>query len=57
MRSKGLAYLLEGEVPLTPEGGQPINFSVGNLNTFAEGMNCIWEVHKAFSKYYYLVFR
>ena len=52
MRSKGVAYLLEGEVPLTPEWGQPINFSVGNLNTFPEGMNYICEVHKAVSKYY-----
>ena len=44
--------MIEGEVTVTPEGGQPINFSAGDLVTFPEGMNCRWEVHKAVRKHY-----
>jgi len=37
--------LLEGEVTVRPEGGEPINLSAGALVTFPAGMNCRWEVH------------
>ena len=37
---------------VTPEGGQPINFSAGDLVTFPAGMKCRWEVHKAVRKHY-----
>ena len=44
--------LLEGEVTVTPEGGQPVKFGAGDLVIFPEGMNCRWDVHKAVRKHY-----
>ena len=44
--------LLEGEVTVTPQGGQPVYFNEGDLVTFPAGMNCRWEVHKAVRKHY-----
>ena len=51
-KNKETCLLLEGEVTVTPEGGQPIKFSACDLVTFPEGMNCRWEVHKAVRKHY-----
>ena len=44
--------MIEGEVTVTPEGGQPINFGAGDLVTFQAGMNCRWEIHKVVRKHY-----
>ena len=49
---KETCLLLEGEVTVTQEGGQPISFSAGDLVTFPAGINCKWEVHKAVRKHY-----
>ena len=49
---KETCLVLEGEVTVSPEGGQPINFRAGDLVTFPAGMNCRWEVHKAVRKHY-----
>ena len=44
--------MLEGEVTVTPEGGNPVRFGVGDLVVFPQGMSCKWEVHKAVRKHY-----
>ena len=44
--------LLEGDVTVTPEGGEPVSFGVGDLVVFPEGMSCTWEVHKGVRKHY-----
>ena len=49
---KETCFLLEGEVTVTPERGQPVKFSAGDLVTFPAGMNCRWEVHQAVRKHY-----
>ena len=49
---KETCLLLEGEVTVTPQEGEPVNFSSGDLVTFPAGMNCKWEVHKAVRKHY-----
>ena len=49
---KETCLLLEGQVTVTPKGGQPVKFSAGDLVTFPAGMDCRWEVHKAVRKYY-----
>ncbi len=33
-------YLLEGDVTVTPDGGQPVRFGKGDLVTFPAGMLC-----------------
>ena len=46
------SYLLAGEVVVTSEGGDPVEFGKGDLVTFPEGMNCTWDVRKAVRKHY-----
>ena len=51
--SQEIAYILEGEVTVTPKnGGNAVSFGVGDLVTFPAGLSCIWEVKKALRKHY-----
>lgn len=45
-------YLLEGEVEVTPEGGETVRFGAGDLVTFPAGMRCRWSITKAVRKHY-----
>jgi uncharacterized protein len=47
-----VAYVLEGEVVVTPNGGEPVSFGAGDLVTFPSGMSCTWEVKKPLRKHY-----
>ena len=49
-----VAYVLEGEVVVTPEGGSPVAFGKGDLVTFPAGMKCQWEVRQPLHKHYRL---
>jgi uncharacterized protein len=49
-----IAYILEGECVITPEGGTPVHFGKGDLVTFPAGMKAIWEVKQALHKHYKL---
>ena len=44
--------LLEGDVTVTPEGGEPVRFGAGDLITFASGLSCHWDVHHPVRKHY-----
>jgi uncharacterized cupin superfamily protein len=44
--------LLEGEVTVTPEGGDPVRFGAGDLVSFPAGLACIWEVDVPVRKHY-----
>lgn len=44
--------LLEGEVTVTPDGGEPVRFGAGDLVEFAAGLSCQWEVRVAVRKHY-----
>ena len=46
------AYILEGEILVTPEGGKPVRILPGDLVVFPEGLNSQWEVVKALRKHY-----
>lgn len=46
------AYVLEGEVVVTPQGGEPVKFGKGDLVTFPAGMSCTWEVKQPLRKHY-----
>ena len=51
--STEIAYILEGEVTVTPKnGGEPVSFGAGDLVTFATGLDCVWEVKKPLRKHY-----
>lgn len=51
--STEIAYILEGDVTVTPKGGEPVSFSAGDLVTFGSGLDCIWEVKKPLRKHYH----
>ena len=44
--------MLEGEVILTPDSGEPVKFGAGDLVVSPAGMDCRWDVYKAVRKHY-----
>jgi uncharacterized cupin superfamily protein len=45
-------YLLEGDVVVTPEAGEPVEIKKGDLVTFPKGMKCRWNIRKDVRKHY-----
>jgi uncharacterized cupin superfamily protein len=45
-------YVLEGEVTVTPEGGDPVVIAEGDLAIFPEGMDCRWKITRPIRKHY-----
>ena len=45
-------FFLEGDVIVTPEGGEPVSMGMGDLVTFPKGMACHWEIRKDVRKHY-----
>ena len=48
-----VCYILEGEVTVTPENGQPVTIQPGDLVTFPKGMSCTWKISKSIRKHYH----
>ena len=49
---KETCLLLEGEVTVTPNVGEPVTFGAGDLVVFPAGMKFGWDVHIALRKHY-----
>ena len=47
-----VAYVLEGEILVTPRGGQAVRILPGDLVTFHAGLDSDWEVVKPLKKHY-----
>ncbi|MGC6483867.1 MAG: cupin domain-containing protein [Synechococcus sp.] len=47
-----ICLLLEGEVTVTPEGGDPVKIVAGDLVEFSAGLTCRWDVTKPVRKHY-----
>jgi uncharacterized cupin superfamily protein len=47
------AYVLEGEIIVTPVGGKPVRILPGDLVVFPEGLDSLWEVVKPLRKHYH----
>jgi len=47
-------YFLEGDVVVTPEGGEPVEVGKGDLVIFPKGMSCTWKIKKDVRKHYRL---
>ena len=45
-------YFLEGEVVVTPDGGEPVKVGKGDLVTFPAGMACTWDIKSPVRKHY-----
>lgn len=52
--SEETCYFLEGDVVVTPEGGDPVEMGKGDLVTFPRGMACTWKIRKDVKKHYTL---
>lgn len=47
-----ICYFLQGDVIVTPDGGESISMGKGDLVTFPAGMACHWEIRQAVKKHY-----
>lgn len=45
-------FFLEGDVVVTPEGGEPVRMGKGDLVRFPAGMSCTWEIRADVKKHY-----
>jgi uncharacterized cupin superfamily protein len=45
-------YFLEGDVVVTPDGGEPVQMGKGDFVTFPKGMSCTWKIKKDVRKHY-----
>jgi uncharacterized cupin superfamily protein len=45
-------YFLEGDVVVTPDGGESVRVGAGDLVTFPAGMSCTWKVLRPVRKHY-----
>lgn len=45
-------YFLEGQVIVTPVGGEPVQMGQGDLVTFPAGLSCTWQVLTNVKKHY-----
>ena len=45
-------YILEGQVTVTPEGGEGVEIGAGDLVTFPQGMSCSWKITQPIRKHY-----
>lgn len=47
-----VAYVLEGEIIVTPVGGEPVTIVPGDLVSFHAGLDSHWQVVKPLRKHY-----
>ena len=50
--SRETRYLLEGDVTVTPDRGEPVSFGAGDLVIFPAGLSCRWQVRRPVRKHY-----
>jgi uncharacterized cupin superfamily protein len=49
---KESCLILEGQVFVTPEGGEPVEINAGDYVEFPRGMRCVWKITKDIRKHY-----
>ena len=52
--SQEICYFLDGDVVVTPDGGEPVTMGKGDLVTFPAGMSCTWRIREGVRKHYKL---
>lgn len=50
--AKEMCLILEGEVTVTPEGGDAVTIKAGDFVTFPAGMSCHWNITQPIRKHY-----
>ena len=51
--SQEICYFLDGDVVVTPKGGEPVTMGAGDLVTFPKGMSCTWLIKDDVRKHYH----
>ena len=46
------SYILEGEIVVTPDGGEPVTIVPGDYVIFPDGLTSVWTVTKTLKKHY-----
>ena len=46
------SYILEGEIVVTPDGGEPVTIVPGDYVIFPDGLKSVWQVTKTLKKHY-----
>ncbi|PHS71522.1 MAG: cupin [Methylophaga sp.] len=46
------SYILEGEIVVTPDGGEPVTIIPGDYVIFPDGLKSVWQVTKTLKKHY-----
>ena len=49
---KETCLILEGQVFVTPDDGEPVEINVGDLVEFPAGMSCVWKITRDIRKHY-----
>ena len=49
---KERCLILEGQVYVTPKGGDPVEINAGDFVEFPQGMECVWKITKDIRKHY-----
>lgn len=49
-----ISYILEGHAIITPEGGEPVEISKGDLVTMPSELICKWKVVEPIRKRYHM---
>jgi len=47
-----VCYVLEGQGTVTPDSGEPVEISAGDLVRYPAGMDCRWSVKQPVRKHY-----
>ena len=47
-----ICLLLEGDVIVTSESGEPVRFGAGDRVVFPAGLRCVWDVRQPVRKHY-----
>ncbi|MBM5571023.1 MULTISPECIES: cupin domain-containing protein [Deefgea] len=51
--SSETCFLIAGEVTVTPDGGEPVTITAGDLAIFPAGMSCTWHITQNLRKHYH----
>ena len=51
---KEACYILEGEIVVTPDDGEPVRIVENDFVTFPAGLPCTWEILSPVKKHYKL---
>ncbi len=45
-------YIVAGEATITPDNGEAVTISSGDLVTFPKGLRCVWKILSPIEKHY-----